>query len=385
MKKHKKALAALICLCFLGIGYFASARPQAEGAMATQELKVVRMGVLPYFDYQPFVGAHAIGLDKELGIDLNLIPFPNENSGIRALVNNSIDICEGSVNVIPNIIPQTPELRVFLNITQFKGFVVVGRKQDVAGGSLKTFDTLLQETGSFESAQREVFAQMKGKTFCLNRASYEGITSAMLENADLTLNDVRILDFADDAKAAAAFLRGEGDFYYGSLPQEIRLLKEPDYVAVAGNEAIGPAGLWFSNAFAMKDYLEGNMDTILRLAAIHYRTVRYMHEQPDKVLPAMVEFLNRTAASNLTVEDAKNLIMNFEDFATLERSKTTVYGGPDSVNYWKTSVDYYINQNVKTGNLQEGAVKAEDFVLQEQIFNMLLQNQELVDWINKPL
>jgi hypothetical protein len=41
----------------------------------------------------------------------------------------------------------------------------------------------------------------------------------MLENADLTLDDITILDFADDAKAAAAFLRGEGDFYYGSLPQ----------------------------------------------------------------------------------------------------------------------------------------------------------------------
>jgi ABC-type nitrate/sulfonate/bicarbonate transport system substrate-binding protein len=377
--KRYQGILALICLCLIAVTQAAFAGGAGEGG-----LKVVKVGILPYFDYQPLVGAQAIGLDKELGLKLELIPFPNENSGIRALITNSIDVCEGSVNVVPNIIPQTPELRVWRNITQFKGFVIIGRKSDVASGKLKTFDVLLKEKGDFASAQRAVFAQMAGTTFCLNRASYEGITSAMLENADLTLDDIRIIDFADDAKAAAAFLRGEGDFYYGSLPQEIKLLKEPDYVAVAGNEAIGPAGLWFSNSFVMKDYLDKNMDTIMKLAAIHYRVVRYMDEQPDKVLPAMVDFLNKASAGNLTVDDAKNLIKNFEDFATLERSKTTVYGH-DSPNYWKISVDYYIKQNEKTGNLKPGEVKAEDFVIQEELFNKLLQEKKLVDWINKPL
>jgi hypothetical protein len=134
----------------------------------------------------------------------------------------------------------------------------------------------------------------------------------------------------------------------------------------------------------MEDYLDENKDTIMKLAAIHYRAIRYMHEQPDKILPAMVDFLNKASAGNLTVDDAKNLIANFEDFATLERSKDTVYN-PNSPNYWKISVDYYIKQNEKTGNLAPGSVKAEDFVIQEQLFNELLQDKKLVDWINKPL
>jgi ABC-type nitrate/sulfonate/bicarbonate transport system substrate-binding protein len=381
MKRYQGIIVVLICLCLVALAQTAFAGATAE---KSEELKVVKVGILPYFDYQPLVGAEALGLDEEMGIKIDLIPFPNENSGVRALITNSIDICEGSVNVVPNIIPQTPELRVWRNITQFKGFVIIGRKADINSGKLKTFDMLLDEKGNFASAQRAVFAQMEGTTFCLNRASYEGITSAMLENAGLTLDDITILDFADDAKAAAAFLRGEGDFYYGSLPQEIKLLKEPGYVAVAGNEAIGPAGLWFSNSFVMKDYLDKNKDTIMKLAAIHYRAIRYMHEQPDKILPAMVDFLNKASAGNLTVDDAKNLIVNFEDFATLERSKDTVYN-PNSPNYWKISVDYYIKQNEKTGNLTPGSVEAEDFVIQEQLFNELLQDKKLVDWINKPL
>jgi ABC-type nitrate/sulfonate/bicarbonate transport system substrate-binding protein len=380
MKRYRGIMLVLMCLWLIAVSPTAFATGTGESGM-----KVVKVGILPYFDYQPLVGAQAIGLDKEMGIKLELIPFPNENSGIRALVTNSIDICEGSVDVVPNIIPQTPELRVWRNITQFKGFVIIGRAKDTASGRLKSFDVLLKEKGDFASAQRAVFAQMKGTIFCLNKASYEGITSAMLENANLTLDDIKILDFADDAKAAAAFLRGEGDFYYGSLPQEIKLLKEPDYVAIAGNEAIGPAGLWFSNSFVMKEYLDKNMDTIMKLAAIHYRVVRYMYEQPDKVLPPMVDFLNKASAGNMTVNDAKDLMRDFEDFATLERSKTTVYGGPSSPNYWKISVDYYIKQEEKNGNITPGSVKAEDFVIQEQLFNKLLQEKKLVDWISKPL
>jgi ABC-type nitrate/sulfonate/bicarbonate transport system substrate-binding protein len=380
MRRFKRMISMVLLVSVLIGSGFAAFAEKPEG-----EVEQIKIGVLPYFDYQPYVGAHAIGLDNELGLEFDLIPFPNENSGIRALITNSIDVCEGSVNVIPNIIPQTPELRVFMSITQFKGFVVIGRKSQVDRGEIKTIEMLEEEKGNFKAAQRAVFAQMRGKTFCLNKASYAGITSAMLENADLTLDDVRILDFADDAKAAAAFLRGEGDFYYGSLPQEIRLLKEPDFVAIAGNEAIGPAGLWFSNAFVMKDYMDANMDTIMKLVAIHYRVMRYMHEKPDEVLPAMVDFLNKAAATNLTVDDAKNLIKNFEDFADLERSKTTVFGGPQSPNYWKKSVDYYIRQNEDMGNIERGSVKAEDFVNQEEIFNQLLMNRELVDWINKPL
>ena len=377
MKSKRKNL--LLLIAFTVVFSMAGFLTFAEGP--DEEFQTIKVGVLPYFDYQPFVGAHEIGLDRELGLDLELIPFPNENSGVRALVTGSIDVCEGSVDVVPNIIPQTPELRVFLNVAQFKGFQVIGRE-----GKVKVFDDILREKGGdFDAAVKAVYSQLDGKTFTINKTSYEGTVSSMLENADLTLDDVTILDFADDAKAAAAFLRGEGDFYVGSLPQQVRMLKEPGFVAVSGNETIGPGGLWFSNAFAMEDFVNENKDVILKLAAIHYRTIRYMHEKPDLILPAMVDFLNKSAATNMTVAEAKNLMEKFIDFFTLESSKTSVYGGSKSPTYWKTSVDYYIKQNEDMGKLSPGAVKAGSFVIQEKIFNELLKDRELIDWINKPL
>jgi ABC-type nitrate/sulfonate/bicarbonate transport system substrate-binding protein len=347
----------------------------------TQENMItVKMGVMPYLDYTPFVAAHELGLDKDLGINLDLIPFPQESAGIRALVTDSINVCEGSVNVLLTVVSQTPDLRVFLNVCQFKGFVFIGRK-----GQTKTFNELMEEIKDFKIAQVKVFEQMKGKKFILNKTSFGGMLKGALSNAGLTLDDVEIIDFADDAKAAAAFLRGEGDYYTGSLPQEVKLLSEDGFVAVAGNEAIGPGGLWFSNAFAPEEYINNNMDIILKLTAIHYRTMRYLKEQPEKVIPLMVDYLNKAAATNMTVEEAMNLAKVFTDFQTLEDSKNGVYGGKDSPSYWKKSVDHYIAENEALGNIEKGKVKADVFVIQEEIFGKLLENETLVNWINKDL
>ncbi len=178
MKSKRKNL--LLLIAFTVVFSMAGFLTFAEGP--DEEFQTIKVGVLPYFDYQPFVGAHEIGLDRELGLDLELIPFPNENSGVRALVTGSIDVCEGSVDVVPNIIPQTPELRVFLNIAQFKGFQVIGRE-----GKVKVFDDILREKGGdFDAAVKAVYSQLDGKTFTINKTSYEGTVSSMLENADLS-------------------------------------------------------------------------------------------------------------------------------------------------------------------------------------------------------
>jgi ABC-type nitrate/sulfonate/bicarbonate transport system substrate-binding protein len=346
---------------------------------AEEELTVVKLGVSPYFDYQPFTGAHELGLDRELGLELELIPMTSDITGIRAMETGDLDITTGSVDVIVSLVPQAPDLVTYLNICQFKGFQVIGRR-----GQVKTFDQILEEKGGdWKAAQRAVYAQLEGKTMCIVKVQFEAMVTAMLGNADLTMDDVTVLDFADDAKSGAAFMRGEGDFYVGSLPQQMKMLKEPEFIAVAGSETIGPSGLWFSNSFALKDYVDENPDIILKLAAINYRIIRYMREKPDMVLGKQVDYLNKIAGVNLTVDDAKQIMSDFIDFETWQNSKETVYNS-DSPLYWKISVDHYIKHNEDLGNIEKGVVTS-DFVIQEEIFNKLLKDKELMDWINKPL
>jgi ABC-type nitrate/sulfonate/bicarbonate transport system substrate-binding protein len=360
----------------------ASTTIAATETTAEQKLTVVKYGIQPYLDFMPLYGAHVLGLDKELGIDMQFIPFPSDSSAIRANLTGGVDISAGSITNIVDVLGkgQVPDLRIWANTCQFKGFIVMARK-----GEFKTFDELLKELGTFEEAQKAVFAQMKGKTFCSYKQGSIGIIGAMLANANLTVDDVKFLEFGDDAKAAAAFMKGEGDFYTGGLPQEISILNQGGYVALAGNEQIGESGLWFSNNYTMKEYLDNNKDTILKLTAIMYRANRYVNEKPDAMATIMTDYLNKAAASELTVDDVKSMQKDFIDFENIESSKTGVFGGPDSKTYWKRSVDYYVKLAEEMKTIEPGSVNLDNYVVQEAIFNDLLGNQSLMDWYNSPL
>ena len=350
------------------------------GGLALAQDTVVKMATLPYLDYTGFVGAHALGLDKQQGIELQFVPFPLEAPATQALERGSIDVGQGALGSLVPILPQATDLRVVMNDVQFKGFVFVGRE-----GKIKAFSSLLSEyDGDFQKAQQATLEQFKGQTFVLVKSSFEGILKSTLEQVGLTLDDVKVLDFQNDAQAAAAFLRGTGDLYTGSLPQEIRILKEPGYVAVAGNEVLGPAGLWYSNTFTTAKYLADNHDTVMKLIAVYYRFMRYLSEEPDKALPPMIDYLNKQASSNVTLEDEKAILSEFEDFATVESSKSGVYD-PNSALYWRKAMQNFVTQNESLGKIPQGAINIDDVVVQEKLFNELLNNKELMDWINSPL
>ena len=75
----------------------------------------------------------------------------------------------------------------------------------------------------------------------------------------MSIDDVQTINFADDEKAALAFISGEGEFYMGGLPSEINLLmNHPDqFKLIGGAEILGPAGLWYSNVASTEEVAGG--------------------------------------------------------------------------------------------------------------------------------
>jgi ABC-type nitrate/sulfonate/bicarbonate transport system substrate-binding protein len=343
-----------------------------------EELTKVRIATLPYFDYTGFVAAHELGLDREVGLEFEFVPFPLEGSAVQALMRGSIDVAQGAIGSFIPLVPQALDLRVFLNNVQFKGFVFIGRE-----GKIKTYEELLEENNDdFEAAQRQTIEQFKGKTFLLVKSSFESMLRGALEQVGLTLDDVTILDFQNDAQAAVAFMRGIGDLYTGSLPQQMRLLSEPEYVAVAGNEVLGAAGLWYSNSAVTERYLNENRETVLKVVAVYYRFLRYLYEMPDETLQHMIGYLNQHAATNMTIEEAIVLRDEYEDFATIEDSLLGVYD-PDSPLYWEISAEYLVNQNAQLGKVP--ASMGWDWVVKEELFYELLEDDELLSWVQSPI
>jgi len=368
---RSRRLLVLIMTAVLVIACFGTSDAKA---------KKVRIATLPYLDYTGLVAAKALGLDQEMGLDFEFVAFPLEPQALQAMVRGSIDITQGAIGSFIPLMPQAPELRIIVSACQFKGFLFVGRE-----GKITPFDEYLKKYGGdFAKAQEATLKQFKGKTIMLVKSSFEPTVVAGLSQVGLTLDDITMMDFQNDAQAAVAFLRGIGDLYIGSLPQLTRLMKEPGYVMAAGNEVLGPAGLWYSNIATTEKYLKENPDTVRRIAAVYYRAMQYLKDQPEKALSAMVDYLNRQAATNMTVEDARDLVDGgFEAFSTVDESIRDVYS-PKSPLYWRLAADYYVKQNELMNKIKAGAVNIDKIIVQESIFNELVSDAELMKWVKSP-
>jgi ABC-type nitrate/sulfonate/bicarbonate transport system substrate-binding protein len=344
----------------------------ATASVFADELKTVRMGITPYFDYMPWVLAKQMGFDKQLGLDLQLVTITTTPQGVAAMKQGSLDVISSCHVCDFPLYKSAPSLRSWLITDQFKGFIVIGRK------GAPTFADLEPKVGP-EKAKEEILDGFKGKTFPLMPASFQPLLSAALSQVGAKVDSVKLLEFADDAQAALAFQRGEGDYYMGSLTQEIKLLGQKDkFVNVGGQEILGPAGLWYSTMTSTKEWLDANEDTVLKLSAIWFRTSRYTAENFAAAAPKLIAINNERAAAAFTPQDFAAMY-GLLTFPTVEQAKTTVFD-PASDLYWKRSVDFYAAKN--TADL--AGATPDDKALEETYFKKLTANAQLVDWIASP-
>lgn len=337
---------------------------------------IVRIGLSPYFEYQPWVIADELGLDEQQGIDLQFTSIESTQTAAVAARRGDIDLVPSCHSCAFPFYKEIPELRDFMITNQFKGFIVVGRT-----GQTDTFEELSASIGP-DAAKERILHGLRGKTFVIQRAGYEALLVAALDQVGMTIDDIEIVDMPDDSAAALAFTSGTGDYYIGSLPQEARLLQEPDrFVNVGGTDILGPAGLWYSTMLATEDWLNDNHDTVLRLMAVWYRTMRYLDEQPQRTLPMFTEAINTAAASDLPLSEVEYIVAELEFFPTLQQAAETVYN-PESELYFRQSVDFYAKGNAD--KLPEDFV-VDDVVVDDRYFDELRRNQELVSWIDSPL
>ncbi|WP_226534278.1 ABC transporter substrate-binding protein [Microbacterium paraoxydans] len=337
------------------------------------------MSVQPLHQYVAWEFAEQSGMAEELGLDLEFTYLPQVDTAVQSLARGDLDMIStcGACNF--PYLAQSPDLRDALIISQFKGFILVG--QDGA----PSYDALVEEGARPEDARQEVFDYLKGRTFVLRESAFGALVNGLLDEAGLTRDDVTILDVADDARAGQAFLQGQADFYMGSLAQESKLLRDyPDRaVNMGGAEILGPGGLWYDTMAVDQDWLDENPETMVKMAALWARVARYVTEKPDDVVPLITELINKNSGSTFSDEEIEQLLNDFLGFATLDRWENDTYN-PNSDLYWKKSIDFYAAQNVTDGVLPE-SVDVDQHYVDEEIYNQLTGDQDLLDWVNAPL
>lgn len=199
------------------------------------------------------------------------------------------------------------------------------------------------------------------------------------------IDEVQLLNFADDQKAATAFLSGTGDFYIGSLPQERRLLSMEDrFVNAGGSEVLGPAGLWYDTMLSTPAFMENRREAALRTLALWYRLVEIWDRHPEILAPIAAESLSRLTGGDFSVEEYITLQTVYDDFLSVTEVLSGFYN-PLSELYWKYPVDYYIGQAIEAGDLPDSIRGDEYFIQSEELFYELLTRPDLLQKIFAPI
>ncbi len=353
----------------------AAAQIVSPGLARAAELQTVRIGLHPVLDYQPWAIAKEMGLDKEQGLSFEIVSVAAQANGAAALRQGAIDIASGSQVGTFAYYKAIPNMRTWIVLNRFKGFILVGRK-----GGVETYSSLAAKAGP-EAARLQILKSMKGKSFAINPVSYLALVKACLGQVGMTTSDVKLFEFPDDAKAALAFEKGVGDFYMGSLPQEIKLLGQPDlYVNVGGAEILGPAGLWYSAMMGMEPWLSDNRETVLKLHAIWYRTARYLNEKQAKVLPLWASNINSRAAASFTSDDIMKM-SKFLEYPSIEQAKAEVFNDKSDLG-WRKAMSFYGPQN--TDRLPSDFTTGK-YQREQEFFEAFLARRDLVSWVNAPL
>jgi ABC-type nitrate/sulfonate/bicarbonate transport system substrate-binding protein len=346
-------------------------------ASAAGKPVVVRVGMTPFFDYQFFSVAKEYGWDKELGLDLQFQWLTQSGPSIQALANGSLDTVNTCVVCNFPFYESVPEMQNFLTVNQFKGFVVLGRQ-----GKSKSYSELLAQMGDADKAKQAAVEQLKGKSFPIYLANYQPLLTAVLEQAGMSFNDVKTINFADDEKAALAAIGGNGDFYIGGLPSEINLLMNhaDQFKLIGGAEILGPAGLWYSNIAATENWLSANEDVALKIMAMSYRYNRYVREKIDTIMPIVVKAMNDHSGVATDIKSLKFIFDKFLEFRTYKQDADTTYN-PNSPLFWENSAMYYV---AKSTELPKGA----DYALKNPLnawYKKFIAKKDLLAWVDAPL
>lgn len=358
---------------------FSACAAPAQTAGEKDGSTTVRIALQPLLDYVPWVFAEEHGLTEEQGLNLEISYLPQVNTALQAMARGDLDMVSTCTACNLPYVESVPTLRDVLIVNQFKGFIIVGRT------GAPEYNELVAGGASEDEARQEIYDYIKGKTFIGNEAIFGALVNGLLDYAGLSQDDITIVDLADDAKAATAFLQGQGDFYMGSLAQESKLLNDfPDqFVNVGGAEVLGAGGLWYGTAAVDQSYLESNRETVEKLVAVWMRTARYINEEPKTIVPVLVDALNEHAGATFTADQIDAQLRDYVQFVDPTTAAEDTYN-PESSLYWKNSLRFYAEQNQADGNLAAD-VDLDDFNVQEKVYKDVIENEELMSWVNSPL
>jgi ABC-type nitrate/sulfonate/bicarbonate transport system substrate-binding protein len=351
-----------------------AASPSAAAAMTT-----VTVGIGPFLDNQTLPLAQELGFAAQQGITFKFTTLPSNDAIYQAIESGQLDLGAGTLRGLVPLASTAPTLRNYIIRDQFLGFFLVGRKS----ANPPAYSALIAKGVTPAQAKLDVLKSWVGKTFDIVGEQNFAPIAAGLAAVGISPKSVHVDNFADDAKAAAAFQSGVGDYYTGSLPiQSALLLDHPaDYVDVGGYQVLGPAGLSYDTWTTSDDWLTKNPQLALKVLAVVLKTSRYINADLTSAAPQLTQLVNTASSGDLPVAQVKLLATQFSDFLTPQQLESRVFATASPF-YWQNEIKLDIQQSTPappTGYDPTSVADAQSW------FTKLQADPQLMTWVNGPL
>jgi len=367
------ALTATACASSSSSASPASAAGSASAAPAT-----VTVGIGPFLDNQTLPLAQELGFAAQQGITFKFTTLPSNDAIYQAIESGQLDMGAGTLRGLVPLAATAPSLRNYIIRDQFLGFFLVGRKS----ANPPAYAALTAKGVAPAQAKLDVLKSWVGKTFDIVGEQNFAPIAAGLAAAGISPKSVHVDNFADDAKAAAAFQSGVGDYYTGSLPiQSALLLDHPaDYVDVGGYQVLGPAGLSYDTWTTSDSWLAKNPQLALKVLAV-VKTSRYINTDLGAAAPQLTELVNTASSGDLPVAQVKLLATQFSDFLTPQQLTDRVFASTSPF-YWQNEIKLDIQQSTPAPPAGYDAAAVADAA---SWFAKLQASPQLVAWVNGSL
>jgi ABC-type nitrate/sulfonate/bicarbonate transport system substrate-binding protein len=327
MKNKKLIVITLLAGVFLSVCLSSCDKKQQPSQQATAHLEVVRFANLPYADHT----ITSIGVEKgwfrEAGIDLQVTTIKVEEV-VPGLVKAKYDAASVPPGILFSSHDTAPGLVSFVFSDLFQGFALMG--QPDAG--LKTYAEFIKEGKSHEEALVACVGQLRGKTFAYpTETAVKPFIDQLLVAGHLAESDFKPL-VLDDTLTVSSMRKKEADFQVGGVPSRIVLEKEGfipivssvDLARGAAPSADSPelASILQNGWACTKSYYDQNRGTVLKLASVNYRTMRFIKDHEDEALSIHMKYLSNVTGQEFTLADGKVIYHNLDPFFTFEDQRS---------------------------------------------------------------
>ena len=345
----------------------------------------INTGPLPAFNL--WAVAEQLGLPAQQDITLELSDrgfFP-----AAALVRGELDVIASCPDCLFPLYEDFPGLRNWMVSHQWTGLRLVGRYGTVPGApGPRPWEKSSAGVGEDLAEVNRRFARsLAGWSVAVWDPGMTTYLEGLLEQGGLGLEDVELLGFADHEAAVAAFASGAGDLLLTDGKSAQELLGAPeagaDLFLAAPHEAFVPSSVSYLTFTSTGEWLDGNEETALRLMAIWYRAIRYLHERTDTVLDLLQ---SEAAAHGVPAPTTAGLaleMLDFNRFAPFETALEDVFGAGSATSF-EASVGRAYREAVEAGVVAAGSAWRL-FEVEEEWFAKLRSRADLVAWILSPL